>query len=393
MMHLMECRMILIRRMLKFIASVSLALFIVLSVPLLVMAGLLLIHAETCAGRLFAVAVILGLPALVMLWISSFLKRKRRTFMVAAIMGGMAIGLLCIDYGLTPNGLSMSGSAVHSCFKGTSAYQRASMANLVPEMDQLILATYVVPALDSLKDRRNTMEMRTQVRAIYGEMQQSPEFECLGSVLNQTYQDLFLGAAPTGHFYEYIPDGSRQPLPVVIFLHGSLGNFRGYLWVWQRIADQYGFAVVAPTFGAGNWDDEGGEDAIEQVRRYCAHHPRLDPARIYLAGLSNGGRGVCLGARRSPDAYRGLIFISPILEPEVLLSREFVASWKDKPILILHGTDDNRIPIDYIREGVETLERRGMRVDREFYEGQTHFLFFTIRDKVRTRIGEWLLKR
>ena len=86
--------MILIRRMLKFMTSVSIALFIILSVPLLVMAGLLLIHGETCAGRLFAVAVILGLPALVMLWISSFLRRKRRAFMIAAIRGGMAIGLL-----------------------------------------------------------------------------------------------------------------------------------------------------------------------------------------------------------------------------------------------------------------------------------------------------------
>jgi predicted esterase len=223
-------------------------------------------------------------------------------------------------------------------------------------------------------------------------MRQSPEFECLGSVLNETYQDLFLGAAPTGHYYEYIPEGPSQSLPVVLFLHGSLGNFKSYLWVWKQMAQQYGFAVVSPTFGAGNWDEAGGEDVIEQAHRYCASHPRLDATRIYLAGLSNGGRGVSLAASRSPDAYRGLIYISPILEPEILLRGSFVAAWKDKPILILHGADDNRVPIDYIREGVDTLKSKGLRVETEFYDNQTHFLFFTIRDQVRVRIGNWLTK-
>jgi hypothetical protein len=136
------------------------ALFIIASVPLLVMAVLLLIHGETWAGHLFAVAVIMGLPAIVIVWISSFLKHKRTALMVAVIMGGIAICLLCIDYTLTPKGLPLPGSAVHSCFKGMHTYHRASLANLVPEMDQLILSTYVIPALDPLMDQRNTTEIR-----------------------------------------------------------------------------------------------------------------------------------------------------------------------------------------------------------------------------------------
>jgi predicted peptidase len=147
---------------------------------------------------------------------------------------------------------------------------------------------------------------------------------------------------------------------------------------------------VAPTFGAGNWDEPGGEDAIELARRYCASHPAMDPSRIYLAGLSNGGRGVCLGARHSPDAYRGLIFISPVLDPEALLADRFVAAWKDKPILVLHGAADNRIPVSRIREAVALIERRGLRLEFQAYDGQTHFLFFTIRDRVRDKIGNWL---
>ncbi len=381
----------LIRRVFKLILSLGVSLYIIFSVPIFVMAGLLLAHGETFQGRLFAVAVSAGLPVPILLWVGSFLKRKRATLTVAGVLSVFALLLLGIDYGLTPDGLPLRCSSVRSCFSGATAYRRASMANIVPEMDQLILATYVIPAMDPMMDKPNTTELRGQVREVYGEMRRSPEFECLGSVLNQTYLDLFLGLRPVGHFYEYIPSTvTNARLPVVLFLHGSLGNFRGYLWVWKRIADEYGFAIVAPTFGAGNWDDPGGEDAIEQARQYCASNPAMDSSRIYLAGLSNGGLGVCLGARRSPKAYRGLIFISPVLDLDVLLMDPFVAAWKDKPILILHGTADNRIPSSYISEAVDSMVRNGMHPECKFYDKQTHFLFFTIRDKVSYKIGNWL---
>lgn len=375
----------------RFAISLAMALYIVLAVPAFALAGLLLVHGETCQGRLFAIAVIVGLPAPVAFWLAAYRRRKRGALTTSACLGALALLFLGIDYTLTPDGQPQAGSSVRSCFAGATAYRRASMANLVPEMDQLILGTYVVPALDPLMDKPNTLELRTQVREVYGEMSRSGEFECLGSVMNQAYQDIFLGDRVIGHFYEYIPKGvARERMPVVIFLHGSLGNFRGYLWVWKRIADTQGFAIVAPTFGAGNWDAPGGEEAIELARQYCASNPRLDPSRIFLAGLSNGGRGVCLGARRSPDAYRGLIFISPVLDTEVLLTDTFVKTWKDKPILTLHGTTDNRIPVDYIRGAIEALDGVGMRVDYEIYEGQTHFLFFTMRKQVQDRIGNWL---
>ena len=415
---------------LRFVLSLSAAVYIVCSVPVLCMAWLLLAHGETCQGRLFATAVLAGVPVPVLVWVASLLvpggaqkvplvgsfvdkvpdevpdkdaaqpnRRsqpttcawKRRLLFAAAFLGCLCLLLLGIDYGLTPNGVSLPGSPIRSRFAGATAYHRASMANMVPEIDQLILGTYVVPSLDPLMDKPNTLELREQVRQVYGEMRRDPEFECLGSVMRQTYRDIFLGDRPVGHFYEYIPATARSGrLPVMIFLHGSLGNFRGYLWVWKRIADEQGIAVVAPTFGTGNWDEPGGIDAIEQARRYCAAHPRMDATRIYLAGLSNGGLGVCRGASRSPNAYRGMLFISPVLDLDALLTPSLAAAWKQKPVLILTGTADNRIPALYIRNAVETMRTAGLRPECQFYDGQTHFLFFTIRDQVRERIGKWL---
>ena len=64
---------------LRFIVSLAVALYGMASVPILLLAGLLLVHAETCQGRLFAVAVIAGLPAPVLLWAG---KQQLRTDMV-----------------------------------------------------------------------------------------------------------------------------------------------------------------------------------------------------------------------------------------------------------------------------------------------------------------------
>lgn len=291
----------------------------------------------------------------------------------------------------TPDGQNLPGSSIKSNFTGTTAYRRASIANLVPEMDQLILGTYVFPLLDPQMDKANTLEIRAQVREVYMEMSLSEEFDCLGSVMNQNYKDILLSNREIGHFYEYIPkDVSRDRMPVIIFLHGSLGKFKGYLWVWKRIADLHGIAIVAPTFGTGNWDAPVGEEAIELARQYCTTNPMLDPSKIFLAGLSNGGRGVCIEAQRAPDAYQGIIFISPVMDTEALLTDKFVKTWKNKPILILHGTADNRIPIENIKEAIESIKSEGLTVDNQYYEGQTHFLFFTIRKKVQERIGSWL---
>ena len=370
--------------------SLVMTLYMICAIPVLVLAGMLLVHACTAQGRLFALAVIFGLPAPVLLWVATHIRRKRGVLTAGAACGLLAILLLGTDYLLTPDGLALPGSPARSCFTGATAYRRTSMANLVPEMDQLVLGTYVVPAMDRLMDKRNTEELRSQVRAVYGEMRSSPEFERLGSVMDQTYRDLFFDERPAGHFYEYVPATTQGRLPVVIFLHGSLGNFRGYLWVWKRVADEYGVAVVAPTFGAGRWKEPGGTEAVEGALRYCASHPRMDPSRIYLAGLSNGGLGVCLAAGRSPDAYRGVILISPVLDLMALFAHQSGASWKNKPVLILHGAADNRVPLAYVGEAAEEMRSAGMRVESQIYDGQSHFLFFTIRDKVQDRIGSWI---
>lgn len=367
------------------------AIYLLGVVPGLFLALTLMVHATTWRGRLFATGVLLAIPVPVLVWVACYLERKRGLLRAAWVLAVASICLLAIDYRISPDNPQLHGTGIRSIRNEATRFHRASPANLVPEIDQLILGTYVMPSLDRLMDKANTEELRSGVLDVYGEMRQSSDFERLGSALGYTYGDLSLRQRPVGHMYEYIPERpASQKLPVVIFLHGSLGNFRGYMWVWKKIADAQGVAIVAPTFGAGNWDAPGGVAALENARRYCLSNPRFDPARIFLAGLSNGGRGTCMEVQSAPDCYRGLIFISPVLYPQPWESQSFRDAWKSKRVLVLHGSKDNRIPAAYVSSSVAGMRSAGLPVTYRLYEGQTHFLFFTLRTEVQDLIGEWL---
>jgi len=99
------------------------------------------------------------------------------------------------------------------------------------------------------------------------------------------YRDIYFGSRPKGHYYQY--RGVREThdfIPAITFLHGSMGNFKGYTWVWKRFADKHGFVVLAPTFGAGSWDDKDGVEAVELVKRVLKAREYYDshPGSVFI---------------------------------------------------------------------------------------------------------------
>jgi hypothetical protein len=76
-------------------------------------------------------------------------------------------------------------------------------------------------------------------------------------------------------------------------------------------------------------------------------------------------------------AYRGVIAISAVLEPEVLASLRVSARWRGVPMLVLHGGRDDRIPTDYLDEGVAALRDAGLELRVEVAPNEDHFLIVT----------------
>ena len=116
----------------------------------------------------------------------------------------------------------------------------------------------------------------------------------------------------SGHIYTYVPPHAPgERLPVLLFLHGSFGNFKGYFYLWRRFADQHHWIVACPSFGFGNWYRSVGPPAIARALERTLAGTPADPERVVLAGLSNGGTGVVrAAASATPKAYAGLIFLS-----------------------------------------------------------------------------------
>jgi pimeloyl-ACP methyl ester carboxylesterase len=371
------------------LCSWALVLMLFLTSPGTLLAILLALIAETWASRFFACSLLCLVVATVLLSIA--LRRSGKRIMVSSwIMYGLGL-FGCIGcYIASPSG--QSSPRFQSHFPGKTGYARLSPANLVREIDQLKLGAVLMPRLDRHIDRRKGKRLKKLFMTVYREMQSDPDFVDVGSVMHYAYAEVGGRPFDIGHMYVYRPEQvDSEKLPVILFLHGSLGNFKGYLWVWKQFADAHGFAIVAPSFGFGNWHRPGGVAAIESARQYCVEQPDLDEDRVILAGLSNGGFGVSRAARITPTAYKGLIYLSGVMEPKVLQSSEFVKGWKDRPVLVIHGGKDERIPKDYIDRNIENLERNSIHPTVKVFDDEDHFLFFSKRVEMIDVIHAWIV--
>ena len=360
-------------------------------VPAIVLFG----ASTTANGRLVAVACV-AFWAGVILPGAAWMKGKSRKVILGAIAFPLTATLLLIAlvYLRTPDGRPLPGGAMGQVYLNGGSYRRASLANLVPEVDQFNLGFALLPHLGLALDEREQGRVRGLFQSVYREMDASEEFYCLGSNMNFAYREFLPGKFDVGHAYVYIPPAAQEPStvkrPVILFLHGSLGNFKGYMWVLKKLADRQGYAIIAPSFGLGNWSRPGGAEAVERARRWIANQPGLDSENVYLACLSNGGLGLMRAAIERPAEYRGLISISGYLKLDEVRSAEFVRGWAGRPALILQGGKDDRVQEVNVRRAVDEMALRGIRTTYRVWPNEDHFLFFSAQEEVIEEIGGWL---
>ncbi len=119
----------------------------------------------------------------------------------------------------------------------------------------------------------------------------------------------------------YVPQGLPPGAPLVVVLHGCTQTAAGYDAGagWSCLAKRHGFAVLLPEQqrannpnGCFNWFQPadtartGGEaESIRQgIASMVASH-RLDPARVYVSGLSAGGAMAATLLATYPEVFAG----------------------------------------------------------------------------------------
>lgn len=153
--------------------------------------------------------------------------------------------------------------------------------------------------------------------------------------------------AGTAYFgrWQNLPTDIKGPLPVVVFLHGSSGLALPAIEQWQRWLASMGVASVAPDSFAlpgrltykspvdrATYERihalRGSEiDAMMQALRAA---PWADPARIVLAGTSEGATAV---ARYSGTGLAGRMIFAWSCEDNYFVSGHRTAVPVDQPVL------------------------------------------------------------
>lgn len=119
----------------------------------------------------------------------------------------------------------------------------------------------------------------------------------------------------------YVPAAMPQHAPLVVVLHGCTQNAAAYDHGsgWSHLADRHGFALLFPEQQRQNnpnlcfnWfapDDarrgSGEALSIAQMTRAIVARHRLDPARVYVTGLSAGGAMTSVMLATYPELFAG----------------------------------------------------------------------------------------
>jgi len=99
----------------------------------------------------------------------------------------------------------------------------------------------------------------------------------------------------------------------------------------------------------------------------------IDPDRIYLWGHSMGGGGTYHLAAKYPEIWAGLAVAAP--SPPVSLDQ--FERFKHIPILVMHGDNDQTIPVARSREAVARMRQIGMQHVYVEIKGGDHSLFIS----------------
>lgn len=362
------------------------------SVPVFIPSVYLLLYAETWRGRVFSLAILLLLALPVVALIAYRFRLRRKIAAGALVVTPLLPLLLIILLGIAaPDGRPLPDARVGSVYlKGK--HNRFTPANMVPEIDQIKLGILLTPFYDALVDDAQRQPLLQSSMAVYREIEADPQYRALGSVLGDAYAELYGGVFDQGHCYYFLPPHTPgERLPLVVFLHGAGGNFLAYTRVLEALALEYRCVVVAPSFGFGNWDT-GGTEAVERARAYAVEYWPVNAEFVVLMGLSNGGLGASRTLAQSPERYAAAVFISAAVDEAALGSEAAWDGLRRKPILIIEGDQDNRIPLPYVQGYADRLKTQGAAVEFVPYEKQDHFLLFTQRERVCKDIADWLVR-
>lgn len=170
--------------------------------------------------------------------------------------------------------------------------------------------------------------------------------------------------------------GDDRPPPLLLLLHGVGSNERSMAalapafdprllvvsarspivlgvdsFAWFHVT----FTPAGPEIDAG--EAEAGWQRIAAFIDEAVDAYGADPARVYVAGFSQGAIMSAAALLTAPERIAGAIMMSGRLLPEVLPHAADPARLRGRRLLIVHGVSDEKLGIHFARSARERLAR------------------------------------
>ena len=167
---------------------------------------------------------------------------------------------------------------------------------------------------------------------------------------------------------DYSDDGPAHPL--LLFLHGAGERGDDLTALTNTALPKHieegldlPFVTVCPQCAEGSWWDEHALSALldKVVSAY-----NIDQTRLYLTGLSMGGRGTWQLANLLGEKFAA---IAPTCPPFVWVNPE---NFRNLPIWCFHGVMDSVIPVSDSVKIVRLLRSNGCKVEFTTYANADH---------------------
>ncbi len=219
------------------------------------------------------------------------------------------------------------------------------------------------------------------------------------------------------HGYLTVPHG-KPPFPLVVLPHGGpfVSEWVGYD-EWGQLLANNGYLVLQPQYrGSHNYGlrfylsafidgGQGGykmQDDKDDGALYLVEQGLADRDRMAMFGWSYGGYAALVAASRTPQIYQCVVAGAGVSDPLMQVNyyryqmrgaqaAEQLNMWDDSvsplletgkvnvPMLIIHGSVDQRVPPEHSKKYMAALDRYGKKYKFVELKGADHFsntLFF-----------------
>lgn len=169
----------------------------------------------------------------------------------------------------------------------------------------------------------------------------------------------------------------EKPAPLLVAFHGMLIDSKDLMPLYTKLSDaarKHQYLIAYPNAIGGSWglspaNVQRDLNFFDALVKDIGTDYKLDPDRLYVCGMSNGGYFAHLTAKERSTTIAAAASHSGPLGLQTLLG---VNAKRKFPVMIIHGDQDRILKVEFARENRDKYRREGHEVLYIELKGEGH---------------------